>query len=129
MLDFSVISAIGIIAAIILFVQFAMPYLRKNHVDIYEQVKLGLLIFGVAFRDDKVKKIADLVLTIVKQMEKLDLSPEEKLYLAIDEAFVTILTELNIELEAEVIEMLVHVAVSFLPPTNQPSIEEAPPVI
>lgn len=123
MLDLNIVSAIAVIAAIIVFVRVLMPYLRKNHVDIYEEVKLGLLIFGVAFRDDKVKKMTDLVLTIVKQMEKLDLSPEEKLYLAIDEAFVTILTELNIELEEEVIQMLVHVAVSFLPPTNQPSIE------
>lgn len=126
MLDLNIVSAIAVIAAIIVFVRVLMPYLRKNHVDIYEEVKLGLLIFGVAFRDDKVKKMTDLVLTIVKQMEKLDLSPEEKLYLAIDEAFVTILTELNIELEEEVIQMLVHVAVSFLPPTNQPSIEETP---
>lgn len=119
-MDWNVLSAVGILIGIVVFVRFIMPYLRKNNIKLYEEVKLGLLIFGVSFRDDKIKKIANTILTIVTEMEKLDLSPEEKLYLAMDEAFVKILDEVNVELDDEIIQMLIQVAVAFLPPTNKP---------
>lgn len=120
MLDFNIINALIVLTSILVFVLIIKPYFEKKNFKFYEEVKLGLLIFGYAFRDDKVRDIANTALLIVQQVEKLHLTPEEKHYLAVDEVFGALLEEFNIELPEEAISLLVQVAVSMLPPTNQP---------
>jgi thermostable 8-oxoguanine DNA glycosylase len=53
-------------------------------------------------------------------METLDLTAEEKHYLAVDEVFRELLEEFNIELPEEAISLLIQIAVKMLPPTHQP---------
>ena len=122
MLDFNVVYAIALMVAVVVFVRVVVPYLKKNNIDFYEEVKLFLLLSGYAFREEKVKAISKTALEIVKNLEKLHISPEEKHYLAVEEVFMELLFEFGIELEEEVIETIIMIAVSQLPPTNAPVI-------
>lgn len=117
MLDFNIISALAIVIGVVVFMKFVMPYLKKNNIDFYEEVKLSLLIFGYAFREDKIRAISKTALEVVKQFEQLSLAAEEKHYLAVDEVFRRLLFEFDIELDEEIVELLIKVAVSQLEPT------------
>ena len=119
MLNFNIVNASIIATLIILFIKFILPYFKKTKMNYYEEVKLGLLLFGYAFRDDKVKSIADTVLTIVKEMESLRLASEDKHDIAFEKTFKALLDEFNIKLEDEVIDLLIKLAVSLLPKTNK----------
>lgn len=118
MLDFNVVYAILLMVGVIVFLRVIMPYLKKNNIDFYQEIKLFLLLSGYSFRDEKIQKISKTALEVVKNLEKLSISPEEKHYLAVDEVFRRLLIELNIELEEHVIETIIMIAVSQLPPTN-----------
>lgn len=118
MLDFNILYAIALMIGVIVFLRVIVPYLKKNNVDFYEEIKLFLLLSGYAFREEKIKVISQTALEVVKQFEKLHISPEEKHYLAVDEVFRKLLVEFNIELDEEVIETIIMIAVSQLPPTN-----------
>ena len=80
MLDFNIITGIGVAAALVLAVVFLFPYLREKGItkDLYKDIKMGLMIFGYAFRDDKVKQITAMILGILTSMEKLDIAAEDK---------------------------------------------------
>lgn len=119
MLDWNVTNGLLAITAILVFIIFIKPLLRSKNIDYYEEIKLGLMLFGFTFRDDKIRQIANTVLFIVGQMEDLDLTPDEKHYLAIEEAFREILIEFNIELPEEAISLMIQSAVAMLPPTNK----------
>ena len=119
MFDFNLLTGILVAAAIVLFIRFGMPYLRKKgYSNIYSDIKAGLLLFGYAFRDEKIKAIADLMYNIVHETEKLDAAPEVKRKEAVDIAFRALIKELNIEIEEQAIVTIVNIAVSYLPPTN-----------
>lgn len=119
MLDFNLITAVLVAMSLVLFVRFVMPYLKKiGYSNIYTDVKAGLLLFGYAFRDEKIKAIADMVLKIVHETEKLDIAPAGKKEEAINIAFRELIMELNIEIQEEAIEIIVNIAVAYLPPTN-----------
>ena len=118
-LDFNVLYALLIAVGVVLFVRFVKPYLKKNNINIYEEVKLFLLVSGFAFRDEKIKAITATALEVVRNMEQLSFSADEKHYLAVDEVFRRLLDEFNIELDEEIVETIVRIAVSALPPTHQ----------
>lgn len=119
MLDFNVLYALLIAIGVVVFVRIIKPYLKKNNIDFYEETKLFLLVSGYAFRDEKIKAISATALEVVRNMEQLSLSADEKHYLAVDEVFRRLLDEFNIEIEEEIIETIVRIAVSQLPPTHQ----------
>lgn len=119
MLDFNLLTGILVAIAIIIFIRFGLPYLRRRgYTNIYSDIKAGLLLFGYAFRDEKVKAIADLVLRIVQETERLDRAPGEKREEAVNLAFRALIKELNIEIEEKAIVTIVNIAVSYLPPTH-----------
>jgi hypothetical protein len=120
MLDFNIINALIVLTSILVFILIVKPYFEKKNFQFYDEIKLGLMLFGFAFRDDKIKEIANTILFIVQQMETLDLTAEEKHYLAVDEVFRELLEEFNIELPEEAISLLIQIAVKMLPPTHQP---------
>lgn len=119
MLDFNILYALLIAVGVVIFVRFAKPYLKKNNINIYEEIKLFLLVSGYAFRDEKIKAISATALEVVKSMEQLSFSADEKHYLAVGEVFRRLLDEFDIELDEEIIETIIRIAVSALPPTNQ----------
>lgn len=118
MIDFNIFNAILVATFIVIFIRFVLPYFKKTKRTYYDEVKLGLMLFGYAFRNDKIKAIANTALTVVREIESLHLSPEEKHNLAVEKTFKELLNEFNIELEDEVIDLIVQIAVSLLPKTN-----------
>lgn len=121
MLDFNIITGIGVAAALVLAVVFLFPYLRKQGVtkDLYKDIKMGLMVFGYAFRDDKVKQITAMMLAIVTSVEKLDIASEDKKQEALEVAFKEMMEQLNIVLDPEALSLIIDIAVSYLPPTNE----------
>ena len=121
MLDFNVWYGIGLALAITLVVVFVLPWLKEKGFEqkIFEQVKTGLLLFGYAFRDEKVKAMTTLLYGIVAEIEKLDIAPTEKKDLAVREAFNELLDKFNIVLDEDVIGLIIDIAVAYLPPTNK----------
>lgn len=120
MLDFNLLTGILVAAAIVLFIKFGLPYIKKlGYKDIYKDVKTALMLFGYAFRDDKIKTLTNSILTVVNEMEKLDISPQEKKAEAIDIAFRTIIEELGVQMDEQAISLIIDIAVSYIPPTNK----------
>lgn len=119
MLDFNLLYGILVAIAIVLFITFVSPYLqKKGKSSIYSDIKMGLLLFGYAFRDEKIKAITDLVLKVVRETERLDITPIEKRDEAVDIAFRALIKELNLEIEEEAIKTIINIAVAYLPPSN-----------
>lgn len=118
MIDFNIFNAILVATFIVIFIRFVLPYFKKTKRTYYDEVKLGLMLFGYAFRNDKIKAIANTALTVVREIESLHLSPEEKHALAAEKTFRELLNEFNIELDEEVIDLIIQIAVSLLPKTN-----------
>lgn len=118
MLDFNIVYATLIAVAIVLYVKFVKPYLKEHNIDFYEEVKLFLLVSGYAFREEKIKAIASMTLEVVKNLETLTAVAEEKHYVAVESVFRELLDEFDIDMDEEVIEGIVRIAVSHLPPTN-----------
>lgn len=118
MFDLNIFYAIAILAGVILFRRIVMPFLKRNNLELYEEVKLALLIMGYSFRDEKIKNITEVALELVKDLEKIAIVSEEKLEVAIEEVSKKLIKDFNIVLEDEVIALVIRVAVSTLPPTN-----------
>lgn len=118
MLDWNVANGLIVITTILVFIMFVKPFLQSKNFAYYDEVKLGLMMFGFTFRDEKIKQIADTALFIVQQMEKLDLTADEKHYLAVEEVFRELLVEFNIELPEDAISLLIQSAVAMLPKTD-----------
>lgn len=120
MLDFNLLTGILVAVAIILFIRIGIPYLKKmGYKDIYTDVKMALLLFGYAFREDKVKTITNIILGIVNETEKLDIAPEEKKEEAVEVAFRKIIEILELEIDEEAIATIINIAVAYLPPTHE----------
>lgn len=120
MLDFNVIFAILTGVALAALIRFVFP-LYKDRDSIYKDIKQGLLLFGYAFRDDKMKAIADTIFNIVSIIEQYDKNNITKQYEAMEQAYNELLSEFDIILDDELVKLLVDIAVSHLPPTSNKS--------
>lgn len=120
MFNTEILIAGAIILALVLLVIYVFPYLRKKGVstEIYDDIKLGLLLFGYAFRDEKIKQIIDILKEVIVNIEHLDIAHFEKKADAVEEVFERLLVEMDILLDKEAIEILVNIAASYLPKTE-----------
>lgn len=120
MIDFNIVYGILIAIALLLLIRFVFPYMKAKGIqtDIYADIKLGLLMFGYAFRDEKIKEITALIIGIVTQVELLDIAPVQKKTDALEIAFTTLMEELNIMLDPDALSTIINIAVAYLPPTN-----------
>lgn len=118
MLDYNLLNGILILIGIIILIKFVFP-LYKDRQSIYKDIKAGLLLFGYAFRDEKIKAIADTIFKVVLIVEEMDKPNITKQYEAITLAYESLLAEFDIILEDEVVQLLVDIAVAYLPPTNK----------
>lgn len=115
-MDWNLIYGLLTIVALVLF----FVYVKPQSFNLYSEIKLALLIAGKSFRYDKVVTIADILLTIVKQLEELDETDNtEKQAIAIQLAGQEILQKLGIEIEEEILGLIVDVAVAYIPATNK----------
>ncbi len=122
MLDFDVITGILVAVALVLLIRFVFP-LYKDRSSIYKDVKAALLLFGYAFREDKIKKITDMIYNVVSIVEQLDKSNITKQYIAMTDAYENLLEEFDIVLDEKVIKLLVDIAVAYLPKTDKEEVK------
>lgn len=120
MIDFNIITGILVAIGLILLVRVGLPYLKAKGMkgNIYEDMKLALMLFGYAFRDEKIKDITSKIYNIVATIEKLDITPIEKQEEAIEIAFKELMDELDIVLDDDALELIINIAVAYLPATN-----------
>ena len=120
MFDYNVLAGLGVAAFLVIFIAFISPYLKKKGMktDIYQEIKLGLMLFGYAFRDEKVKEMTNIIYGIVSSFEELDIAAREKKAEALQVAFTELMEELNITLDEEALSLIIDIAVSYLPPTH-----------
>jgi hypothetical protein len=117
-MDYNILITLGVVVAFFLYLRFGRPYVKDA--TIYEDVRLGLMLGGLMIREDKIKEVIDIVITIVKDLEELHgIENSEKEAIAVQNASEEILNKLNIEIDEETLSLIVKVAVSYLPPTNQ----------
>ncbi len=114
----NIFIAMAVVAGVFAIIMYVMPFLRKKGFDYYNEVKLALMIFGYAFRDDKVKEIANMALSIVADLEKLEANSSEKHNLAVKEISDRLLKQFNIVIDEEALDLLIQLAVSLLPATK-----------
>lgn len=118
-MNWDVVYATGLVFGIFAVLYYVVPYLKKRKLEYYKEVKLALMLFSYAFRYDKVKRIADLALEIVKSIEELSLSPEEKRIEALTIISQRLLNEFNIVIDDDALGLIIDIAVTLLPPTNK----------
>lgn len=116
-MNYDLVFGAAIAVALIVIIRFVFP-LYKDRTSIYKSVKDGLLLFGFAIRDEKIKAITDSIFKVVSILETWDLTNEQKKYAATEVAYRELLDEFGIELPQEAIRLLVDIAVAQLPPTK-----------
>ncbi|HZK71074.1 MAG TPA: hypothetical protein VFD03_06085 [Clostridia bacterium] len=118
MMNWDVLYAVGLVFGLFAVLYYLIPYLKAKNLDYYNEIKLALLFFNYAFRDEKLKRIADIALEVVSQIEELSLTPEEKHVEAITRISQELLVQFDILLDDEVLGLIVQIAVTLLPPTH-----------
>jgi hypothetical protein len=95
---------------------YLLPYLKSKGVDskYCSLVEQALLLGGLMFRSDKVKQIISIALTIVRGLEILNKSSEEKHNEAVIELSKNLFDELNIKLSDTTLSLIIHLAVSLM---------------
>lgn len=114
LIDVNVI--IGTVISILLVYFFSY---FKGKINVYDEVKVALSVAGIVFRTDKIKKITDIAINIVKAVEELDKSNADKKELAVQEASSKINKELNINVDSAILNTVIDIAVSHMPKTNK----------
>jgi hypothetical protein len=115
MFNYEILMALFITIGLVLF----FIYVKPLSFGYYKEIRLALLIVQTSFRDDKVKQIADIVMSIVNDLEKLDVDNSEKQAYAIQLAGQSILEKLGITLDEDILALIVDVAVAYIPKTHQ----------
>lgn len=120
MLDFNVIYGILVAFTVGITIRYVLPLFKAKGMqeNIYEDVKMGLLLFGYAFREEKVKRMVGMLYSLVSEVEQMDIAPANKKDIAVVKAFDSILNEFDIVLDEEAIDLIVDILVAYLPPTN-----------
>lgn len=111
-----------VIGVLIIFALFSvkiwlLPYLKSKGVSkqYLELVEQALLIGGTAFRSNKTKEIFFIAVEIVNALEALDnLDSIQKHTQAVGELAGELLNKLNIELNKDSLDRIIHLAVAFM---------------
>ena len=115
-IDINIVLQIVIFVAIFLFIKFGKGKINK---DVYEDVKTALQISGMLFRQDKVKQIADIALTVVQNTEKLEMTNEEKYNEAVADIASELFEKFDIKADEKTLKLLTNTAVAHLPKTHK----------
>lgn len=118
-MNWDVVYAVGLVFGLFAILYYLIPFLRDKKLDYYKEVKFALMICSYAFRYDKIVKISNLALEIVKSIEELSLSPEEKRIEALTIISQRLLNEFNIAIDNDTLGLIIDIAVTLLPPTNK----------
>ncbi|WDV47033.1 hypothetical protein PV797_04855 [Clostridiaceae bacterium M8S5] len=117
-INWNIVIAIATVFMVVIFTKYISKYLKKKDLDLYREIKLGLLIFGYTFKDNQIKKIADLTYEVVSNLQSLA-SVTEEIDEAIKQVSKRLLDEFEIDIEPEALDMIVQIAYTLLPEDNK----------
>lgn len=118
MLNWELIMGLGIAVGLIVVIRLVFPIFQDRE-TIYKDVKGALLLFGYAVRDEKLKFITDSVFKVVSVLEAWDVANEDKKFAATEVAYRTLIEEFGLDLEPQAIDLIVEIAVSYLPKSGR----------
>ncbi|WP_066503740.1 hypothetical protein [Abyssisolibacter fermentans] len=118
MINWDIIIGILIVTALLIFLKYIVPYLKMNKMDFYREIKLGLMIFGYTFKDEKIKAIADMTYEVVNDLQILSDTPIEKQNEAVRQLSGKIMDEFGVGIEPKALDLIVQIAVTLLPTKN-----------
>jgi len=78
----------------------------KFKFDYYSELKMALLLASISFKDIKLKKLADICMTIV--------IAQEKKAIAMKEVMKELHEKMNLKLDEEIVSIIIDIAVSYM---------------
>ena len=86
----------------------------KFKFDYYSELKMALLLASISFKDIKLKKLADICMTIVIALEKTNKTAQEKKAIAMKEVMKELHKKMNLKLDEEIVSIIIDIAVSYM---------------
>ena len=87
---------------------------KKIKMDYMTELKLALLLAKMSFKDIKLQKIADILMTIVTGLEQTKLSAQEKKAEAMKQAIQEIYDKTGVNLDETTLSTIIDIAVSYM---------------
>ena len=87
---------------------------KKIKMDYMTELKLALLLAKMSFKDVKLQKIADIIMTIVVGLEQTKLSAQEKKAAAMKQAIKEIYDKTGINLDEATLSTIIDIAVAHM---------------
>lgn len=87
---------------------------KKIKMDYMTELKLALLLAKMSFKDVKLQKIADILMTIVVGLEQTKLSAQEKKAEAMKQAIQEIYDKTGVNLDENTLSTIIDIAVSYM---------------
>ncbi|EHL17373.1 hypothetical protein HMPREF9630_00540 [Peptoanaerobacter stomatis] len=104
--------------AIIIAISFSITvfFMNKNKIklDYITELKLALLLAKMSFKDVKLQKIADILMSIVVGLENTHMTSKEKKAEAMKKAVKEIQEKVNVSLDEDILSMIIDIAVSYM---------------
>lgn len=112
MINTDIIIAITLTAGFIAAVFFIE---KKNlKLDYITELKLALLLSKMSFKDVKLQKMADIIMTIVVGLEQTKLSSQEKKKIAMQKAIQEIYSKTGVNLDETTLSTIIDIAVAHM---------------
>ena len=87
---------------------------KKIKMDYMTELKLALLLAKMSFKDVKLQKIADILMSIVVGLEQTELSAQEKKAEAMKQAIQEIYDKTGVNLDENTLSTIIDIAVSYM---------------
>ena len=87
---------------------------KKIKMDYITELKLTLLLAKMSFKDVKLQKIADIIMTIVVGLEQTKLSAQEKKAEAMKKAIQEIYDKTGVNLDEATLSTIIDIAVAHM---------------
>jgi len=87
---------------------------KKIKMDYMTELKLALLLAKMSFKDVKLQKIADILMSIVTGLEMTNMSAQEKKAEAMKKAIQEIYDKTGVNLDEATLSTIIDIAVSYM---------------
>ena len=87
---------------------------KKIKMDYMTELKLSLLLAKMSFKDIKLQKIADILMSIVTGLEMTNMSAQEKKAEAMKKAIQEIYDKTGVNLDEATLSTIIDIAVSYM---------------
>ena len=107
-------TVLAIVIAIGFFVILKFMKDKKIKLDYITELKLALLLAKMSFKDVKLQKIADILMSIVTGLEMTNMSAKEKKAEAMQKAIKEIYDKTGVSLDEAILSTIIDIAVAHM---------------